>query len=153
MTAQTRTARHSDLSTLLEFQRGIVAYELPMDPTIKPDTTGYYDVADLLDDEGTRFIIAELDGQSVGCCLGQLREDRAWSIHERVGYIGMVYVDDRARGQGICRLMFEELESWFRLHSIRRTKLEVYADNPSAIKAYARAGMKPTLVEMARDLD
>lgn len=153
MNVQIRTACHSDLSTILEFQRSLVAYERPMDPTIKPGTSGYYDVAALLDDERAQFLIAELHGQSVGCCLGQLREDRAWSIHERVGYIGMVYVDDSARGQGVFALMLHELEEWFRKQGIRRTKLEVYAENSAAIKAYTRAGMKAITVEMCRDLD
>ncbi|MFT5290915.1 MAG: ribosomal protein S18 acetylase RimI-like enzyme [Planctomycetota bacterium] len=153
MTVQIRPALRSDLSTLLTFQQGIVEYERPMDPTIKPETTGYYDIDALLDDQHALVLVAEVHGQSVGCCLGQLREDRAWSIHERVGYIGMVYVDDSARGQGICASMFSELEAWFRQQGVRRTKLEVYAENPSAIKAYEHAGMRPTLIEMCRDLD
>lgn len=152
MTIEIRVAQHADLSTLLRFQQGIVDYERPMDPTIAADATGYYDIVELLGNADTRILVAKLDGESLGCCLGQVRKDRAWSIHDQIGYIGMVYVDSRARGQRLCSRMFAVLEAWFLERGVRESRLHVYADNPSALRAYEHAGMSATLVEMRREL-
>jgi ribosomal protein S18 acetylase RimI-like enzyme len=46
----------------------------------------------------------------------------------------------------------DELYVWIREREIKEVRLEVYAANAPAIKAYVKAGFKPDMVEMRMEL-
>jgi len=153
MQPTTRLATNGDLEVLAQFQRNLVEYERPMDSTIAVDADGYYDIESLLTDPDTHLLVAEDAGSLSGCSFGQIRPADHWAAHERIGYIGMVYVHDDYRGRGICSMMFERLEAWFRSRAVHELRLEAYARNPSAHKAYLKSGFEPHLIQMRRSLE
>lgn len=51
-----------------------------------------------------------------------------------------MYVDPRARGKGIGRIVFARLESEARSLGVRRIVLETGVRQPEAIALYSRAG-------------
>lgn len=60
----------------------------------------------------------------------------------------MLYVLPEHRGKGINALVIEKLKTLVKRRGVTQLRLEVFAGNQSAIKAYEKAGFRPLLVEM-----
>jgi GNAT superfamily N-acetyltransferase len=60
-----------------------------------------------------------------------------------------MYTDPRHRGKGVNAVIIEALKEWCRSQNITELRLDVYHDNPSAIRAYEKAGFKKHLVNMS----
>jgi GNAT superfamily N-acetyltransferase len=56
-----------------------------------------------------------------------------------------MYTDPRHRGKGV-NAVIEALKEWCRSQNITELRLDVYHDNPSAIRAYEKAGFKKHLL-------
>lgn len=52
------------------------------------------------------------------------------------------------RGQGINKLIMEKLTAWAKSKKLVELRLNVYFDNPSAIKAYEKAGFENLMINM-----
>jgi GNAT superfamily N-acetyltransferase len=52
------------------------------------------------------------------------------------------------RGKGINAQIIESLKSWVESQNIFEMRIDVYNDNPSAIKAYEKIGFKKHLINM-----
>ena len=98
-----RSAKHSDLPTLLRFEQGIVTAERPYDHTLKPDPISYYDIASMLDAPDCEVAVAELDGQLIGSGYAQRKASRHYLEPEFHAFIGFLYVDPDYRGKGSTR--------------------------------------------------
>jgi GNAT superfamily N-acetyltransferase len=59
--------------------------------------------------------------------------------------MGFMYTDPRHRGKGV-NAVIEALKEWCRSQNITELRLDVYHDNPSAIRAYEKAGFKKHLL-------
>lgn len=144
-----RHATLSDLSSLKQFQQRLVIYERPFDSTIpKKGEVTYYDIRELIESDKAQFLVAEADHKIVGCGFGQIRKDAYWSVNKQVGYIGLMFVDEQWRNQGIGRLVISALLSWFKENNIFDVRLKVYEENHDAVKAYKKCGFKDYVKEM-----
>jgi GNAT superfamily N-acetyltransferase len=63
-----------------------------------------------------------------------------------------MYVIPEHRGKGINKMIIDELLNWARSKDIVEARLEVYAENEGAVKAYAKTGFVPNLLEMRMTL-
>jgi GNAT superfamily N-acetyltransferase len=79
------------------------------------------------------FFIAYLGDQPVGC--GAVRR-----IEPTIGEIKRMYVARSARGNGIGRLILQQLEAEARRLGFKRLVLETGPRQPEAIACYERAG-------------
>jgi ribosomal protein S18 acetylase RimI-like enzyme len=59
-----------------------------------------------------------------------------------------MYVKPEYRGKGINKIITDELINWARSKKYQEIRLDVYAENESAIKAYEKAGFEPHLLTM-----
>ena len=66
--------------------------------------------------------------------------------------MGFMYVDPKFRGQGVIQNIIEQLKQWSISLNIFETRLEVYSENTSAIKAYQKKGFENRMIEMKMDL-
>ena len=143
-----RPARKEDLPVLLEFEQGIIAAERPMDPTLKEGKISYYDIGAMIDADDVEVLVAELNGELVGSGYARISEAKSYWKYPRFTYLGFMFVPPEHRGNGINKLILEGLKKWTLEQGIHQMKLEVYHNNPSAIRAYEKAGFKRNLVEM-----
>ena len=102
----------------------------------------------LLTDPASLYLVAEADGQAVGCCgvMNILGE----------GDINNVAVDPDYRGRGIARQMLGELLRQGREMGIREFTLEVRVSNAPAIHIYEELGfvsegIRPGFYEKPRE--
>lgn len=147
-----RTSTHNDLPILLEFEQGLIDAERPMDPLLKREKANYYNLPKMLDDDQIEIAIAELDGKPVGCGYGKIIKAMACFTYEYFCYLGFMYTAPEARRKGVNKAVMEYLYNWSESRDVYEVRLDVYPNNPAAIKSYEKAGMKTGLQMMRVDL-
>ncbi|MFC5046864.1 GNAT family N-acetyltransferase [Aquimarina hainanensis] len=149
-----RPAHIDDLPVLLDFEQRLIEIERPMDNTLKKtERISYYDIESYISAKDTEVIVAEIDQQVVGSGYAQIRPRKGIYIQDRLGYIGFMFVDENHRGKGIAKKVITSLIDWLKTREIEEVQLEVYHQNPSAIKAYEKAGFKQHLVSMRYNIN
>lgn len=146
-----RKATLADLPLLLEFEQALIKVERPMDSTIKEGEVSYYDIADFIQQKDTEVLVAECDSKIVASGYAQIKGDRHYLKHDLQGYLGFMYVDEAYRGQGLNKLLIDDLIQWCKKRAVNEIRLAVYQDNPSAISAYEKVGFKKHLITMRLD--
>ena len=143
-----REATRTDLPVLLQFEQDLIAYERPFAPNLKKGKISYYDLAAYIENPAIRVIVAEAEGQVMGSGYALIRENKAYKAPQHYVYLGFMYVIPEYRGQGINGLIMKDLIHWGKAQGHTEVQLEVYAENESAIMAYAKAGLVPEILTM-----
>ena len=141
-----------DLPVLLEFEQELIREERPMDPTMKEGKISYYDVGEFIRDANAEVFVAEHEGSVIASGCVRIRPDRHYLKHERMGYLGFMYVEKAHRGNGVNGLIIKELISWCRKKGLHEIRLDVYEVNGPALRAYEKAGLKKHLAQMRMDI-
>lgn len=148
-----RSATLDDLPTLLEFEQGIIHAERPFDPSIRPDPVSYYDIAAMIGAEDADVAVAVLDERLVGSGYVKKMRSRPYVQPEFHAQIGFLFVNDHHRGRGINQKVLDYLFEWAKAKDLLDVRLTVYPDNAPAMRAYEKAGFKPYILEMRRNLN
>jgi len=148
-----RQAKESEINVLIEFEQGIVEAERPFDNTLKPGQIHYFDLLELIKSREAEVLVAVVDDQLVGSGYAKLLDAKPYQKYEKNAYLGFMYVRPEYRGQGINKMILHRLIDWAKERNISEVRLQVYEENTSAIKAYAKAGFKPNLLEMRMEID
>ena len=148
-----RHAVLDDLPILLEFEQDLINTERPMDTDLRLDHIQYYDLEALIQSPNAAMLVAEVDQQIVGCGYAKIRASKAWHNHDRHCYLGFMYTLPQFRGKCINEKVMDALFQWSRSKGIHNVSLEVYENNPPAIKAYEKVGFDSRLIEMRLRLD
>ena len=143
-----RPATVEDLDSLNRFQQAIVSTERSFDCTIKEGPVHYYDIADMLSSESVHFVVAAAGDVLVGCGFARVDLAKAYLKHSRHGYLGMMYTDPDWRGQSVNRRIVDALKQWCASQRVTELRLEVYADNRAATRAYEKSGFRGLMIEM-----
>ncbi|MGR3811083.1 N-acetyltransferase family protein [Jiulongibacter sp. NS-SX5] len=148
-----REATLDDLPILLPFEQAIITAERPFDQTLKPDPINYYDIGELIVADNSVVMVAELNDEIVGSGYAQIRDAKSHLKHDQYAYLGFMYVDSTARGQGINGKVLQALKDWTADQGLSEIRLEVYSQNEPAIRAYQKAGFSNHLIQMRINLD
>lgn len=144
-----RVATLNDLPTLLNFEQQLIAVERPMDSSLKQtEPTYYYNLPQLLQSPKAYVLLALHEQQIIGCGYGKIVESTPKYTEALHGYIGFMFVLPNYRGQNVGGQIIEQLKLWFVSQQIKEVILEVYEQNPNAIKAYKKVGFEPVMVMM-----
>jgi GNAT superfamily N-acetyltransferase len=144
----TREATMQDLETLLQFEQGIIAAERPFDITLQKNNIRYYDIAAMIIKPEVKLVVAEADGQLVGCGYCRIEQSKPYLQHNLHGYLGFMYVLPLHRGKGINKLIVNALADWARSENVTELRLDVYYHNTTAVQAYEKAGFTKHMIEM-----
>lgn len=155
MTAIIRKATLADLPVLNVFLQELIKVERPMDASLEQKKhITYYNISDLITAKNSELYVAVTDNDEIiGSGYGQIRQNKTHFSHKEHGYVGFMFVKDKYRGRGVSKQILDTIFDWFRLHGIKETRLSVYYNNPSAIKAYEKVGFKKNLIDMLHYLD
>jgi len=146
-----REATLEDKPVLLQFEQQLIAYERPFDSILKDDCS-YYDLDFLIQSKDAKFIVATIDNTLIASGYAKIVKAKPYHKITEYTYMGFMYVDTKFRGQGIIQNIIEQLKLWSISLKIFETRLEVYSDNTSAIKAYEKKGFKNSMIEMKMNL-
>ncbi|QXP74572.1 GNAT family N-acetyltransferase [Tenacibaculum sp. AHE15PA] len=148
----TRTATLKDLPILLEFEQALINFERPFDVTLKDEKISYYDIKAMILSDEVEVIVAVDEENVVGAGYARIQLAKPYLKHQNLGYLGFMYVKNSHRGKGINKLVIDALHTWVISKNTFEVRLDVYADNPGAIKAYEKAGFSKHLINMRRSL-
>jgi GNAT superfamily N-acetyltransferase len=143
-----RKAKLEDLNTLLEFEQGIITAERPYDPTLKQGTISYYNIEKMILATDVEVLVAEVDTLIIGSGYARVADAKPYLNHDSYAYLGFMFTDPEHRGKGVNSKIIEELKNWCKSLEIYELRLDVYNDNPSAIKAYEKVGFRKHLINM-----
>ena len=146
-----RKATLSDLNQLLDFEQALIAVERPMDITIQDSKISYYDIASFIEEDDTEVIVATHKGVVVASGYARIKDDRHYLKHDKQGYLGFMYVIEEHRGKGLNKRILDTLIKWCKEKGIFEICLDVYQENPRAIRAYEKAGFKKHMITMRLD--
>lgn len=152
MSITTREARLEDLEVLLEFEQGIINFERPFDITLKDKQISYYDINAMIRSEDVHVVVAVDGNEIVGSGYARIEKGKPYLKHTTYAYLGFMYVKENFRGKGINRMVVNALNDWIDSVGIDEVRLDVYADNPGAIRAYEKVGFKSLLINMRMSL-
>lgn len=145
----TREAREQDLDTLLKFEQGIVSAERPFNVTLIDGEIHYYDLLELIKSPDALVVVAEENNEIIGSGYAWIKQtEKDYYNFKNFAYLGFMYVKPEHRGQGINKLILDELVAWARSRGISEIRLDVYDQNESAVKAYEKAGFERLLLTM-----
>ena len=145
-----RKATLDDLPILLEFEQGVIETERPMNPALKDGHINYYDIEKLITDVSSEVFVVELNGEIVSSGYVQIKANSDFMKYDRQGYMGFMFVPPQHRGQGLNKLILDALTQWSREQGVVELRLDVYASNPPAIRAYEKAGFEPLMMNMRK---
>ena len=146
-----RKATLSDLNQLIDFEQALIAVERPMDITIQDSKISYYDIASFIEEDDTEVIVATHKGVVVASGYARIKDDRHYLKHDKQGYLGFMYVIEEHRGKGLNKRILDTLIKWCKEKGIFEIRLDVYQENPRAIRAYEKAGFKKHMITMRLD--
>jgi len=147
-----RLATKNDLPILDSFMDGLVDAERPMDITIKDGKVVYYDLESFMNSDDAILYVVELNGELVASGYAKIKPDRVYLKHDRHTYLGFMFVPEKHRGNGYNKLIVDALLKWSKSKNITEIRLDVYDSNPSAIRAYEKAGFKKHMIKMRMDI-
>lgn len=148
-----RQATLDDLETLLAFEQAIIQAERLFDPTIRSgDDVHYYDLAALVLSTHAEVLVAEVRSAIVGSGYARIETSDSYLKHDRHSYLGFMYVVPEYRGKGVNKKIVDKLEAWSRSRGVTEMRLEVYAENEPAIRAYEKSGYERLVVEMRKSI-
>ncbi|MFY0629488.1 MAG: GNAT family N-acetyltransferase [Flavobacteriaceae bacterium] len=147
-----RQATMDDLPVLLEFEQGVIDAERPMDETLKREKTHYYDLPFLINDENVELVVAVENDELIGVGYAKVLKAKEYAQFDEFSYLGFMFTKPEYRGKGVNKKIMDYLYEWSLARGIYEVRLEVYPDNPMAIRAYEKAGMKPSMITMRVDL-
>ena len=148
-----RKALLSDLAILLEFEQGIITAERPYDPTLKKEKIHYYDIEKMISAPEVEVLVATIGSVIVGSGYARIETAKPYLKHQNYAYLGFMFTHPDHRGKGINSKIIESLKEWCRIQDILELRLDVYSDNPSAIKAYEKVGFKKHLIKQNRKIN
>lgn len=143
-----RTAILDDLPVLLDFEQAIIDAERPFCPPMQQDTFHYYDLSQKIKAPDVEVLVVEVDGQLVASGYIEIRDARHYHDHDKVGYLGFMYVVPEWRGKGLNQQLMDKLIVWGQEHGVEDFMLTVFSSNKAAIRAYEKSGFQPLLTEM-----
>ena len=147
-----RLATKNDLPILDTFMDGLVDAERPMDVTIKDGKVVYYDLESFINSDEAVLYVVELNDELVASGYAKIKPDREYLKHNQHAYLGFMFVPEKHRGNGYNKLIVDALLAWSKEKNIQEIRLDVYDSNPSAIRAYEKAGFKKHLINMRMDI-
>jgi GNAT superfamily N-acetyltransferase len=151
---QIRPATFTDIPTLLQFEQGVITAERPFDPTLIPGAIKYYDLEMFITSPDAELLVAELDGELVGSGYARIKQsEKVYFDFDRFAYLGFMYVSPQHRGKGINKLIIDRLKEWAKTKGLTELRLQVYAGNEGAVRAYEKVGFGKHMVEMRMGLE
>jgi GNAT superfamily N-acetyltransferase len=113
-----RTATLDDLSTLLDFEYGIITFERAFDSNLKPDPTHYYDLKAMILSNDVEVLVAYKDSELIGSGYAKIANAKPYHINSEYAYLGFMYVSPEYRGKGIIQNIINRLLQWTKKNEV-----------------------------------
>jgi ribosomal protein S18 acetylase RimI-like enzyme len=107
----------------------------------------------LLDDPDAVVLVAERDGSVVGYTYAGIEGTDFLALRGPAGVLHDLAVDPAHRAHGVGRTLVDATMAALRARGVRQAVLFTAVQNEAGQRLFARAGFRPTMIEMTRELD
>ena len=157
-----RKARQSDVNAIYELTLDIATIEETLAEKngvsiIKKRHTDFenrvkFTISQDIKEKDTLFLIAEHDGSVIACGKGSIISDHGFVFNEfRYGNFMSLVVKREWRRKGVAKLLYRELEQWFKENNCSLISLEVFEEN-NAQEVYEKLGFSKLACKMVKRL-
>jgi len=105
-----------------------------------------------LDEKSVVLLVTERDGAVLAYSYAGVEGYDYMSLRGPAGVLYDIVVDPAHRGRGVGRLLLDATLAALESHGAPRVVLSTAEKNESAQRLFARAGFRPTMIEMTREL-
>ncbi len=157
--ATIRPAAPADLPTIGHLGALLVRTHHDFDPerfiAAMPQTERLYAsfLGGQLEDRSKVILVAEEEGEVVGYTYAGIEGPDYMVLRGPAGALYDVVVEPARRGQGIGRQLVEATVAELKARGAPRVVLATAARNETAQRLFARAGFRPTMIEMTREVE
>jgi ribosomal protein S18 acetylase RimI-like enzyme len=134
-----RTAQPADLDSLVSLLAALFAIE---EDFVFDELRQRRGLALMLENERSCVLVAEVEGQVIGMCTGQVMVSTAEGGLSLL--VEDVVVDEQWRGRGVGRLLMEAISDWARANKVSRLQLLADRNNIPALGFYRSLGWHAT---------
>ena len=106
-----------------------------------------------IEDPNVVVLVAERNGAVVGYTYAGAEGWDYMALRGPAGVLHDIVVDPAQRGHGVGRKLLDGTLAALTARGMPRVVLSTAAGNASAQRLFARAGFRPTMIEMTRELD
>jgi ribosomal protein S18 acetylase RimI-like enzyme len=99
------------------------------------------------------ILVAERDGEVLGYSYADVEEYDYMSLRGPAGVLQDIVVDPAHRGRGVGRMLLDATLEALEARGAPRVVLSTAERNLAAQRLFARAGFRPTMIEMTRELN
>ena len=110
-------------------------------------------LATQLDEPNIVILVAERDGEVIGYTYAGVEGPDYMSLRGPAGALYDIVVDPAHRGQGVGRMLLDATIEELKARGAPRVVLSTAERNEVAQRLFDRAGFRPTMIEMTRELD
>ncbi|MHC4464588.1 MAG: GNAT family N-acetyltransferase, partial [Planctomycetota bacterium] len=148
-TLKIRKASLSDLDVLIELSAALQVHIEKSNPLLWRKTEMWWKqwrhkLEELLADENSRILIAEIKGEVVGCVFGTVNYQTEY-VPNVVGTISRLYVQEVFRRQHIGSRLVRELCQFLMTKNAREISLRYVMGNTEAEDFWKKLGFKPII--------
>jgi ribosomal protein S18 acetylase RimI-like enzyme len=153
-----RPATRDDLSAIGRLGALLVRTHHDFDPKrflpATPQTEQLYGsfLGAQLEEPDVIILVAELDGEVLGYTYAGVEGYDYMALRGPAGALYDIVVDPAHRRQGVGRLLLEATVVALEARGAPRVVLSTAEQNESAQRLFVRAGFRPTMIEMTREL-
>jgi ribosomal protein S18 acetylase RimI-like enzyme len=104
-----------------------------------------------LEEKSVIVLVAEREGEVLGYTYSGVEGPDWMSLRGPAGVLHDIVVEPSQRGQGVGRQLLEATVAALEARRVPRVVLSTAARNEGAQRLFARAGFRPTMVEMTRE--
>ncbi|WP_272148816.1 GNAT family N-acetyltransferase [Tenacibaculum aiptasiae] len=148
----TRKASLEDLPILLDFEQELIKAERPFDETLKEGKISYYDIKSMILSDEVEVMVAVENDEIIGSGYARIVIPKSYFKFDKFAYLGFMYVKPTHRGKGVNKKVVEALNTWIFSKNVFEVRLDVYAENHGAIRAYEKVNFKKNLINMRMSL-
>lgn len=105
-----------------------------------PYTLGEF--AEIVENKDIISVLAEEDNEIVGLCIVTIK-NKSGMVEKKIAYMDDLCVDERFRGQGIGKKLFNFVSNKAKEKGAKRLDLMVWSFNKKALSFYEELGMTP----------
>lgn len=107
----------------------------------------------LLDEPDAVVLVAERESGVVGYTYAAIEGTDFLALRGPAGVLHDLAVDPAHRAHGVGRMLVDATMAALRARGVRQAVLFTAVQNEAAQRLFARAGFRPTMIEMTRELD
>jgi ribosomal protein S18 acetylase RimI-like enzyme len=105
-----------------------------------------------LDEPAIIILVAEQDGEVIGYTYSGVEGNDYMSLRGPAGVLHDIVVDPAHRGNGVGQTLLDATLEAIKTRGATQVVLSTAERNESAQRLFTRAGFRPTMIEMTREL-